>query len=278
VWRSLVLLACGCNQVLGLDQTGVDMRTDLDGDGIADIEDPCIVTDADLIRDSEGDGVANADDPCPFSRGTADGDRDGITDDCDPFATAGDRHVCSMVFGSRALNATLWSPRAGEQEFAIATGYLIGFEGSSFVANQPIVPKSPTVVLDLAAGTFGPYDPFSVGMWLSAFPTHEPRDVACRVVSDGTLFHVEIVGPTGMVSSPLVNVSDTGYYYLRAYLQPSLDGVNVACGVGYPGDGLAYVRGHIDAPLANFGFVADAGATYVEGLFVYDRADLPSLP
>jgi len=43
----IVLAVAGCNQILGVQPTNLldaDVRTDLDNDGIADVEDPCVAS------------------------------------------------------------------------------------------------------------------------------------------------------------------------------------------------------------------------------------------
>ena len=130
VWSALWAASAlaGCTQVFDISPTELDTRLDRDGDGVADSEDECIAPPEDLLGDLDGDGLANGDDPCALAQDNRDMDGDGLGNKCDPQAgMLGDRHVCLMAFSSLELNASLWKPRTGEAEFAVASGSIIGF-------------------------------------------------------------------------------------------------------------------------------------------------------
>jgi hypothetical protein len=61
-------------------------ETDLDGDGVPDCHDNCLLTANPYQADVDSDGVGDACDNCPgvWNPGQADADRDGIGDACDP--------------------------------------------------------------------------------------------------------------------------------------------------------------------------------------------------
>src|SRR5512140_1171603 len=146
-WLAVWLVAGGCNAVFGLRETQLklddaDTRPDLDHDGIADVEDPCIAAMADGTEDLDMDGLANRDDGCPLDNPNgADGDGDGVADVCDAFpAGSGDRHRCTMRFLSADLDNALWHPRAGSPAWSLSTigGLQSGYAASSIIATETI--------------------------------------------------------------------------------------------------------------------------------------------
>src|SRR5688572_562614 len=116
---ALILVGSGCNQVFDVKSTilvdaapDADLRTDLDEDGIADVEDPCIAAAADAEYDTDEDGVSNMADSCPIGAQTnpTDSDGDGLPNECDPFPLVpGDRKRCVMAFRSKSLSSVLWA-------------------------------------------------------------------------------------------------------------------------------------------------------------------------
>jgi hypothetical protein len=99
----LLVLATGCNAILGLH------RTHVSDDGGADGPDALACA---IGHDEDGDGVDDGCDVCPEIADVAqlDGDGDGVGDACDPNPT--DPHDTLVVFDSFAA-PTPWAPLRG---------------------------------------------------------------------------------------------------------------------------------------------------------------------
>lgn len=79
--RWIVVLVCACNQVYGLSPT--TLSEDLDGDGLADINDNCPSLANSDQADGDHDTFGDVCDSCPTARPVGDADRDGVDDACD---------------------------------------------------------------------------------------------------------------------------------------------------------------------------------------------------
>jgi hypothetical protein len=291
--RALVVVIAGtlactgpaCNQVFGVDTTALvdaapdaDLRPDRDKDGIADVEDPCIAVERDATDDSDLDGTSNATDSCPFLTAGTDTDGDGVGDACDPFSSkAGDRVACTMRFFDTELNASLWKPRTGEAEWAVASGYLVGFESfaptvTSVIAQDRISPTGGTTMLEMGITTLST-GPVTYGVWVSAGPTPSSSDVACEVRRDTSGVTVSVVGAT---PGPAVSGPPTTYAgaLFRAIFQPGKAGVNLACTLSYGGS-VAVASGHFDGPLGQQGFSVREAVITLRGMVIYHRDDQP---
>ena len=288
----VVLALAGCNQVYGLDSTTIvdaapdaDERPDLDHDGIADVEDPCLNSEADRMADSDLDGVLDGVDNCVFIANDGDADGDGVPNACDPYPMlAGDRVRCSTTFQSRELSAMIWRPRSGEIELLAATGGLIALQEGSGVATN-VLGSAPAIVVDVGWTTAYAQFPFKTGVWLDAQSSPSGSDVACMLGSNGTRLRLELAGAVsadGPIPRVDVDKSYAANVGFRAYLQPATTGTNVTCYVVYASptnaQELLEVRGHIDAPLDTFGFVTREGVTTVLGLSIFERSAAPPLP
>jgi hypothetical protein len=286
----LVLALAGCNQAFSLKDTELldaDTRPDLDHDGIADIDDPCIAPAADLDEDLDKDGIPNGMDGCPItpkpSNTDPDGDGDGIPDSCDQFMTlAGDQQRCVMRWLDPTLTTTLWHSRDNERELAVARGYIIGFAGmatdpmTSIVSTERVVPDSGTNVIDVHAGALG--IPFKFRIWISAGPTPSSSDAYCEVAGLQTGTTLSLGGVSGATPSTApavaVNAPSVG---VRVIVQPGNSGTNVICVAGVESTPLL-TFGHLDGPLAGLGFATPEGATAIMALVFYHRDDQPMLP
>ncbi len=274
-------MLAGCNPVLGIEATTLapdaDLRPDLDHDGIADVDDPCIASQDDIDEDFDGDGIPNGTDPCPYGQLGDDMDGDGIPNLCDPFeTTAGDRMRCVMRFRSLELDATLWEARTGDMPFAIAQGYLLAFgPQQSMVATERVLPDSPTITIEVVAQTLAAAQPFELGLWLSAAPTPSAQDVGCKIAGDATKITIGVTGPNPTISSPgPPPASSEGLFIIRAILQPSSGGMNLLC-IATNGQSTVGTRSSIAAPLGAFGFAAGTGGMRVMNVAIYDRDDAP---
>lgn len=293
MWRQLlarVAIAAAmpaCNQVFAVETTGLvdaapdaDLRPDRDHDGIADVEDPCIAGERDATDDSDLDGAANNLDDCPFNPvASGDSDTDGVGDRCDPFkSVAGDVITCTMRFLDPELNASLWKPRAGESELAIASGYLIGIARplpglTSIVAQERISPTTGTISLHI------PIDPvsnerFGFRVWVSAGPVPSDADVGCDVAASSTGVIVTPFGAAVLASAAGPGYLGEGSVEVRAVIQPGKSGPNLACAITY-GPQLAYGIAHFGGELGMQGVAVLAGTVVVSGILVLHRDTQP---
>lgn len=288
----LLLLTGACNQVFGVEQTGAypdaDLRPDRDDDGIADVEDECIVPAVDLASDLDMDGVPSSEDRCPLgsSLNEPDGDGDGLYDNCDPFAAAaGDRHLCSMYFGSIELTGSLWKARPGEHIWAISDGYVIGFDGdetTSMIAAERIVPRTGSSTMDFIWGAIPFSDDSVFRVWISAGPTPSPSDVACDVVSSATGTGVTLRGATMVAESTGDPNVGSGIHLMRVQFQPGKAGINIACTIGYQSSvdmdtKVLTATGHFDGELGDQGFAVPLGALLVYNIVTYHSPEQPPL-
>jgi len=285
----IVLALAGCNQAFQLDETilaDADTRPDLDHDGIADVEDPCIAPAADLDEDLDHDGIPNGMDACPItpkpSNMDPDGDGDGIPDSCDQFMTLpGDQQRCMMRWLDPTLTTTLWHARDNEREFAVARGYIIGFAGkdtepmTSIVATERVVPDSGTSVIEVHAGVLA--SPFKFRVWVSAGPTPSTSDAYCEVAgsSAGTMLSLVGVSPSTQAMGPPAAV-DAASLGFRVVVQPGKSGNNVICAAGVETVPLL-TAGHLDGPLGGLGFATPLGASAITALVFYHRDDQPDI-
>jgi hypothetical protein len=291
---ALLLLLGACNQVFGVDETGAfpdaDVRPDRDEDGIADVMDECIAPAVDGMDDGDADGVPASTDSCPYSPSGPDIDADGVLDECDPFPlVAGDRHLCTMAFGRVEVNSALWLPRKGEQTFAVANGYMIGFDGgatpTSVIAAERIVPRTGSISMDLGWSAL-PDDKqtYALRVWISAGAERSASDVSCTFVNDGTNFGVGILVGEVAVGMPAVGpAANPGKAHIsRVKIQPGKTGTNVLCAVGYSdasSDASEFLlaTGHLDGELGEQGFSAEGGAVLLYNLITYHSPEQPPL-
>src|SRR5512139_1048755 len=89
MWRWSVVLAVGCNQLYGLEDTkqrDASVLADFDEDGSIDLDDNCPRDRNASQVDSDGDGRGDVCDPCPLVADApgANFDGDRLDDACDP--------------------------------------------------------------------------------------------------------------------------------------------------------------------------------------------------
>lgn len=292
----LLLLTAACNQVFGVEQTGAypdaDLRPDRDGDGTADVMDECIAPDVDGMRDDDGDGIPASEDACPYTAGGSDGDGDGIADECDPFpAVAGDRHLCTMSFGRVEVNSALWRPRTGEQTFAVADGYMIGFAGdmtpTSVIAVERIAPRTGTITLDIGWSALPEDDGgYAFRVYINAGTERSPTDLSCAFVNGAPGFAVGmLIGDSETpISPPNVGpmADPMAPHIARVQIQPGKAGVNVLCAGGYKDAStgtseFVFTTAHLDGELGEQGFAVSKGAAILYNLITYHTPEQPAL-
>jgi hypothetical protein len=300
VWVIAWALA-GCNSIFSLDGTRVqnldaDTRPDIDQDGIADVEDPCISPPEEATSDLDEDGVPDRDDRCPFSGPvTADFDNDGIPDLCDPYPQqGGDRHRCTMTFRNRPLNATLWAsrPRAAgvdPMELIPLTGQLVVFGTGEGVATEDVLGSAAAIEIDIPLAVSYAHDDFVAGVLLGAQPSPGISDAACELKNKGGMIGIAFdYGATRVESAPgplpelVENSTEAASFDLRVYLQPRRPGPNVTCALIYDDTSstthVLTATGHIDPPIGRFGLYGVNGFYSFFGLEIFERDDMPSLP
>lgn len=190
-WLAVWLLtAIGCDCVFALNRADatdiIDApRTDLDGDGIFDDEDPCIAPTTDRDANEDGDALKNSDDPCPLDASAAgDTDNDMIPNACDPLpAMAGDRHRCLMAFTSTPFSAMLWQPRLGEGKWAPGPGTIVGNATSILTTIAAASTEGESVTSYDVKATFDTHGGAqgSLTLWLRASPDAKAAtDIGCE--------------------------------------------------------------------------------------------------
>jgi hypothetical protein len=288
---------CGCNRVLGLEQTiEVDARIDtppregpfidLDGDGIPDDIDPCIAATSDPLYDSDVDNRSNNVDGCPTTSrnqtDNTDSDHDGIPDVCDPFpASGGDRRRCLMAFTNPDLNQRLWVGRTGEQPWHLTfeSGHLASFPQTTetIFAAEPIAGAGTTTFNLYGHYVTSSSDAFRI--WLRAADEPSPTDVGCELAGSPSDAHVSILpaGPSAAVT-PL----PIGYFFMSATVVPGAAPAddNVRCTVYFdpdPTGPTTTVTAHVDLPPGRIGFGAVNDIAYVYAIDILERDDAPPL-
>ncbi len=298
-WLAVCLAAGGCNAVFGLHDTQLklddaDTRPDLDHDGIADVDDPCIAAMADGIEDLDMDAIANKDDGCPLENPNGpDGDGDGVPDVCDAFAArAGDRHRCTMRFLSADLDNALWRPRAGSPPWSLSTigGLQSGSSASSVIATETIEAPATTeydLNIDL---TPTPGAAAVLGVWVRAGDPAAASDVGCVLRSDtANTWHLELGSPGSQSSSDAISfgqIVDFAVARMRVVVEPAATGANLRCAVAVSWNGGGQGGGQASfgpltataiLPAGSFALANDNMQVVVNVLSVYDRDDAPPL-
>src|SRR5688572_27509541 len=118
MWRFVLLLAVGCNEIYGLDKTDplvvpdAPPPPDEDNDGFADADDNCPSLANPDQSEADGDGRGDRCDECPLipSAPSADFDGDKLGDLCDPSPRApGDCLLLVDNFTDPAAFDTGWT-------------------------------------------------------------------------------------------------------------------------------------------------------------------------
>ncbi|MDB4964194.1 MAG: hypothetical protein JWP01_4193 [Myxococcales bacterium] len=278
----LVLLACGCNQVFGIEDTLlVDAGAggpDLDKDGVIDFVDDCFAAAADADISSDGDTLANADDPCPLDadEDPADGDADGIPDTCDPFpAIPGDRLLCLMAFQDPAVTSALFRTREGELGWDLAGAPTAETVGDSriLVATTDRIERAPSTTYDVAADYTAASQASVLRVSLRAGVDSAEFDVACGTAGGRAMTYV---GSVGTGSSATIPFAMADRLRIRATIQGSGSANSVRCKVSTGGQSVEYAN----APFlraGRFGLQATGWNVVVGAVAVYTRDNTPVL-
>ena len=150
MWRLVVVLVVGCNQVYSLEPTRqrdaalTETLPDGDGDGIPDVADNCPMIanspQSDIDRDLRGDLC----DECPLiaSAPSGDEDKDGIGDLCDPHPLViGDCLLLVDTFRDAAAFKTQWTVTRSEIQSTVTV------ESGGLVI-RPFMPGSTVLVTE----------------------------------------------------------------------------------------------------------------------------------
>lgn len=274
--RLILLLVgvAGCNQIFGVDETGLreyfdakprpdaDPRVDLDNDGIKDVADPCIAPETDALINSDGDTLPNGGDSCPFdSAAQPDGDSDGIGDACDPEPTF-NRVRCVMAFSDPDLNFGLW--KHGEE----AVGWILHYprmlhttSAGMLVADFTFEANGVTVY-DVAGQVYSRTTHFGVIPRVGDVPDDQ---VGCALVHDASGWSIK----TSSAPSTLVSVSTNPYdrFHMRIVLDPATPGFT--CAMSFAGEPTVTIASDEAISPGNFGLYGDHAT--VHGIGVYER-------
>ena len=240
--RGFALVAlCGCNSVLGLAQTEVpptalrpdaDPRTDLDLDGIKDVEDTCIAPETDGLVDTDLDKITNGVDPCPLDGAfSTDTDADGLLDGCDPFISVpGDRLRCLNALTDPDLNVTMWRPRETAAEVSwkrFNPRALFGY-GGSIVADWPF--EAPVTTTYDVYGRFDSSVGGTFKVFARAAPIPDPGDAGCMLTTAAMTWALGVApaGTSGIIPFP-APFGVTQPFHMRITLVPNGTQYNVRC-------------------------------------------------
>ncbi len=281
-----LLVACGCNQLFGLDPvrqeqvdadlSDADLRPDLDSDGIADVEDPCIAGPIDELVDLDFDDIPSGSDPCPFdANDLSDPDQDGIAGSCDPFPQlAGDHRRCLMAFRDIDLNPLLWRPRPDNASWDLQMMSTRGVRTGAVVAVTPL--EAPTMTTYAIYGLVGSQPPTGTNrfrMIVRGAIDDSASDVGCELTRRAGGFDLAVV-PSG-VTVPLDMFNN--YFLLRVTFAPTDagSGPNLRCDLSLAGGAAASVSDRITLPAGLPGFAVNELDVRLIGLTIYERVDVP---
>nr|MBA3818395.1 thrombospondin type 3 repeat-containing protein [Deltaproteobacteria bacterium] len=177
---------------------GASDAPDLDGDGIADLDDECQASEADGRGDLDGDALPNATDPCPFDAAPhlGDADGDGVPESCDPFpaTTGADAQRCVTAFVDPVISEGYLAPRDGEAGWMLGPPLSTGASGAtgagavSMVSIFPATDHRSTTYELIGMASFATANASSyVKLWLRAGATPSDDDVACGIDGTGNL-------------------------------------------------------------------------------------------
>lgn len=217
VFGMLLLVVCGCNQVLGIDDVTAaqDPLRDSDGDGKPDIEDNCpLVANPDQL-DSDGDNRGDACDAV-CSATDVDTDADGTPDSCDlcpAFPTMRQHDEDRDGLGDECDNCPA-TANAG-QEHAADTDDL----GD---ACDPFTKQTPqgTLVFDGFVDSYDPVKWTTDGTW-SAAPG-----------GDAVVSAAGLTPEKGLQGTASIGMSDHDWYVETAFTIPPGLGQGERAGVG----------------------------------------------
>jgi hypothetical protein len=281
-----LLLACGCNQVFGIEQTvqstvdadlmDADLRADIDADGLADVVDPCIAGPIDDLVDLDFDGIPNAIDPCPFEATQGDLDQDGVAGPCDMFAALpGDRRRCVMSFRDYDLNPLLWRPRPGQEGWDLTYMTTNKTFSGTIVA---ITPLEGTVTTTIEVyGTLGVAQSTAAGgtfrLIVRGSPLNDATDTGCEVTQRLGGLDLGTI-PAAVTTTIRTTGSD---FLLSATFVPSGtgDGANLRCTLDTLGGSSGSFSLKVEMPGGRVALSAANIDVTVNGLGVYERDDAP---
>lgn len=182
-WLAFLVLM-GCGDVPG---------SDVDGDGIADVEDECVATSEDDNEDVDYDGKDADVDLCPHDTNALSGDldTDGIPDACDPFfdMIRPDTRRCTTTFAVPYRTRSYMHARVGEQPWNYKWPLTAVAEDNVSIVSDFELDHPSTSYDLLVTANFGAADETSTfKLWLRAGDAPSDKDVACGVDGSGQLF------------------------------------------------------------------------------------------
>lgn len=281
-----LLLACGCNQLFGIEHTvqstvdanlmDADLRADIDADGLADIVDPCIAGPIDELHDLDLDGIPNGVDTCPFDAAKADVDQDGVSGACDVFPVLpGDRRRCVMSFRDYDLNPLLWRPRPGEEGWDVTYMTARSARSGTIVAVTPLEGTGTTTIEVHASLGVGPTsaDGGTFRLIVRGNPVTAGTDTGCEVTRGIGGLDLATV-PAGVKTSVPTASSD---FLLSATFVPSgtTDAPNLRCTLDTLGGVVGSFALNVELPGGRVALSATNLDVTVKGLGVYERDDAP---
>jgi len=279
MWRAWVVLAVGCNQVYGLDQTKPRdslVLEDFDGDGKIDLDDNCPMIANEDQRDLDGDLRGDVCDDCPLITNAPGGDADGdqIGDICDPHPRAKDCLVFIDTFKDPAVFATNWQV---EKE-----------DPMSVVDVQPgrleVTPKTGNVFVQ-AVGITGRADMIVTGTTINdagvvRIVSNRANETHGCSLNPPSSFDVlgTVIGPA--VLSQLVPTDAIGNAFsIRLIMNDSEDAaglVDVTCRIDYGVSAGTGVKRNNDPLVGPSGFEIGAGPARINAVALFQqRATCP---
>ncbi|HET9485500.1 MAG TPA: hypothetical protein VFO79_16180 [Xanthomonadales bacterium] len=284
---ALLLALAGCNQIYGLDPTRLDdtPASDLDRDGIADDDDPCIAPMRDGDDDLDEDGVVARDDRCPFSASTLDDDADGIPDECDPFPKAlGDTLACYMSFGSTEINGLVWTPRDATMDWTSREGELytrVAGPVSGVVATLDFVAGAQTTFeAAISLDNASPSGIFAFRLWGRAGMTASEQDIGCEISGDASSTRVAVVRGNDNDQAAVTELQPfpkSRLLRLRLVLGEATGTANVRCELLDWLQSTPTARAQIALPPGRVAFGTENLQAHVSAFAIYTRASPAAL-
>ena len=283
---ALLLLACACNQVFGIEPVeqstvdaslmDADLRADLDADGLADDVDHCIAGPIDELLDLDSDDIPSGVDACAFDPSALDRDQDGVAAACDSFPDlAGDRRRCVMNFRDYDLNPLLWRPRPGHDGWDARYMTTSATRGGTIVAVTPLEGTGTTSIQVYAALGVGTptADGGTFRLIVRGSPLDDASDTGCVVTRSNGSYQLSFLPPV----ASLTLAAEGSLFLLTATFVPGETGgsANLRCTLDTLAGRAASATGKVELPGGRVALSATNLDIAIYGLGVYERDDAP---